>query len=56
MEVDNRMVRIRKISFYLIQLRNAPFIRKWRLKHRSVADSLEEPGDRLCTFSRLPPT
>ena len=32
------------------------FIRKWRLKHRSVADSLEEAGDRLFSFTRLPPT
>jgi ATP-dependent DNA ligase len=27
------------------------FIRKWRLKHRAVADSLQEAGDRLFTFS-----
>ena len=32
------------------------FIRKWRLKHRAVADSLEEAGDRLFTFARLPPS
>jgi transposase-like protein len=31
------------------------FIAKWRLKHRPVADSLEEAGDRLFTFLRLPP-
>jgi putative transposase len=31
-------------------------IRKWRLKHRAVADSLEEAGDRLFTFTRLPPS
>jgi putative transposase len=30
------------------------FVRKWRLKCRAVADSLEEAGDRLFTFSRLP--
>src|SRR3954469_15386771 len=30
------------------------FLRKWRLKHRAVADSLEEAGDRLFTFTRLP--
>jgi transposase-like protein len=30
------------------------FIRKWRLKHRPVADSLQEAGDRLFTFTRLP--
>jgi putative transposase len=27
------------------------FIRKWRLKHRAVADSLQD--DRLFTFTRL---
>jgi transposase-like protein len=32
------------------------FIRKWRLKHRAVVDSLEEAGDRLFTFTRLPPS
>jgi transposase-like protein len=31
------------------------FIRKWRLKHRAVADSLEEAGDQLFSFTRLPP-
>ena len=31
-------------------------IRKWRLKHRAVSDSLEEAGDRLFTFTRLPPS
>ena len=31
------------------------FIAKWRLKHRPVADSFEEAGDRLFTFLRLPP-
>ena len=30
------------------------FIRKWRLKCRAVADSLEEAGERLFTFTRLP--
>jgi hypothetical protein len=25
-------------------------IRKWRLKHRAVSDSLEEAGDRLFTL------
>jgi len=30
------------------------FIRKWRLKCRAVADSLEEAGDRLFTYTRLP--
>jgi transposase-like protein len=32
------------------------FIRKWRLKCRSVADSLEEAGDKLFTFTRFPPS
>ena len=42
--------------------RNSPevlrkaFIRKWRLKHRAVADSLEEAGERLFAFTRLPPS
>ncbi len=31
------------------------FLAKWRLKHRAVADSLEEAGDRLFSFLRLPP-
>lgn len=39
-----------------IEARRKAFIRKWRLKHRAVADSLEEAGDRLFTFARLPPT
>jgi putative transposase len=36
--------------------RRKAFIRKWRLKHRAVADSLEEAGDRLFSFTRLPPS
>ena len=39
-----------------IEARRKAFIRKWRLKHRAVADSLEEGGDRLFTFARLPPS
>src|SRR3990170_5002863 len=39
-----------------IAARRKAFIRKWRLKHRAVADSLEEAGDRLFTLTRLPPT
>ena len=39
-----------------IETRRKAFIRKWRLKHRAVADSLEEASDRLFTFSRLPPS
>lgn len=30
------------------------FLRKWKLKCRAVADSLEEAGDRLFTFLRYP--
>jgi putative transposase len=39
-----------------VAARRKVFIRKWRLKHRAVADSLEEAGDRLFTFIRLPPS
>jgi putative transposase len=39
-----------------IEARRKAFIRKWRLKHRAVADSLEEAGDRLFAFTRLPPS
>jgi putative transposase len=39
-----------------IAARRKAFIRKWRLKHRAVADSLEEAGDRLLSFTRLPPS
>jgi putative transposase len=35
--------------------RRRAFLRKWRLKCRAVADSLEEAGERLFTFTRLPP-
>jgi putative transposase len=38
-----------------IAIRRKAFIRKWRLKHRAVADSLEEAGERLFAFTRLPP-
>jgi transposase-like protein len=37
-----------------IAARRRAFIRKWRLKCKAVADSLEEAGDRLFTFTRLP--
>ena len=37
-----------------VEARRKLFIRKWRLKCRAVADSLEEAGDRLFTFTRLP--
>ena len=39
-----------------IEARRKAFIRQWQLKHRAVADSLEEAGDRLFTFARLPPS
>ena len=39
-----------------IEQRRKAFLRQWRLKHRAVADSLEEAGDRLLTFTRLPPS
>jgi putative transposase len=39
-----------------IAARRKAFIRKWRVKHRAVADSLEEAGERLFTFTRLPPS
>ena len=36
--------------------RRKAFLRKWRLKCRAVADSLEEAGERLFSFTRLPPS
>jgi len=39
-----------------LEARHKAFLRKWRLKHRTVADSLQEAGDRLFTFTRLPPS
>jgi len=39
-----------------VAARRKAFLRKWRLKHGAVADSLEEAGDRLFTFMRLPPS
>jgi transposase-like protein len=38
-----------------IEQRRRAFLRKWRLKCRAVADSLEEAGERLFAFTRLPP-
>ena len=35
-----------------VETRRKAFIRKWRLKSRVVADSLEEAGDKLFTFTR----
>ena len=39
-----------------IETRRKAFLRKWRLKCRAVADSLEEAGERLFAFTRLPPS
>jgi transposase-like protein len=39
-----------------IEQRRKAFLRKWRLKCKAVADSLEEAGDRLFTFTRLDPS
>jgi len=39
-----------------VELRRKAFLRKWRLKCRAVADSLEEAGDRLFAFTRLDPS
>ena len=37
-----------------VERQRKAFIRKWRLKHRPVADSLQEAGNQLFTFTRLP--
>jgi putative transposase len=37
-----------------IEAKRKAFIRKWRLKCRAVADSLEEAGEKLFTFTRFP--
>src|SRR5208282_2515053 len=37
-----------------VERRRRAVIRKWRLKCKAVADSLEEAGGRLFTFTRLP--
>ncbi len=39
-----------------VETKRKAFIRKWRLKCRAVALSLEEAGDRLFTFTRFPPS
>jgi transposase-like protein len=38
-----------------VDKKRAAFVRKWQLKCRAVADSLEEAGARLFTFLRYPP-
>lgn len=37
-----------------VQAKRKAFLRKWKLKCRAVADSLEEAGDQLFTFLRYP--
>jgi hypothetical protein len=37
-----------------IEQRRFALLRKWRLRCKAVADSLEEAGDRLFAFTRLP--
>jgi transposase-like protein len=39
-----------------IEARRKAFIRKWRLKCRAVADSLEEADEQLFAFTQLPPS
>jgi putative transposase len=39
-----------------VEQRRQAFIRKWRLKCKAVADSLEAAGDRLFAFTGLPPS
>ena len=39
-----------------VEEKRRKFIAKWRMRHRAVADSLEEAGDRLFTFTRLHPS
>jgi len=39
-----------------VQERRRAFLRKWRLRCPAVATSLEEAGDRLFAFLRLPPS
>jgi hypothetical protein len=38
------------------ETRRRAFLRKWRLKCRAVADSLEEAGEALFAFTRPPPS
>lgn len=40
-----------------VEAKRKAFIRKWPLKHKPVAVSLEEEaGDKLLTFTRFPPS
>ena len=38
-----------------VDAKRKAFLRKWRLRCKAVADSLEEAGERLFTFLRFPP-
>jgi putative transposase len=39
-----------------VEKRSKAFLRKWRVRHNAVAESLDEAGDRLFTLTRLPPS
>ncbi len=39
-----------------VEAKRKAFLRKWRLRCPAVAASLEEAGDRLFAFLRLPPS
>ena len=39
-----------------VETRRKAFLRKWRLKCRAVADSLDDAGERLFAFTRLDPS
>ena len=39
-----------------VEARRKAFLRKWRLRCKAVADSLEEAGDKLFTFTRFDPS
>ena len=39
-----------------IEERRKAFVKKWRLRHAAVADSLEEAGEALFAFMKLPPS
>jgi transposase-like protein len=39
-----------------VAVRRQAFLRKWRVKCQAVAESLEEAGEQLFTFTRLPPS
>ena len=39
-----------------ITVRRKAFLRRWRLKHRAIADSLDEARDNMFALTRLPPS